>query len=46
MENAMETGGIEGSKELNSSYSIGETLSISIYIYNTYTHYGNLVYIT
>ena len=38
MENRMETEGVLGLRELNFSYSSGETLSISIYI-----HYGNLI---
>ena len=40
MENEMETGGIEGFKELKLSYYIKETLLFTIYIY---THYGNLI---
>ena len=38
MENEMETGEIQGYKELNLSYYIGETLLFTIY-----THYGNLI---
>ena len=38
MENEMETGGIEGFKELKLSYYNGETLSFTIY-----NHYGNLI---
>ena len=38
MENEMETGGIEGFRELKLSYYIGETLLFTIY-----THYGNLI---
>ena len=37
IENAMETWGIKGSKEINLSYYIGETL-----VFTMYTHYGNL----
>ena len=37
MENDMETGGIKGVKELNSSYYIGEAVLSS-----KYTHDGNL----
>ena len=36
MENEMETVVMQGFRELNLSYSIGETLSFTIY-----THYGN-----
>ena len=36
MENEMETGGIQGFKELKSSYYIGETL---LFTFNS--HYGN-----
>ena len=38
MEHEMETGGIWGSKEPNSSQYIEETLLLT-----TYTHYGNLI---
>ena len=38
VENEMETGGIQGFKELNLSYYIGETTLLTIY-----TYYGNLV---
>ena len=38
MDNDMETGGIQGFKELKLSHYIGETLLFTIY-----THYGNLV---
>ena len=38
MEDEMETGGIWGFKELESSYYIWETLLFTIY-----THYGNLI---
>ena len=38
MENEMETGEIEGLKELKLSYYIGETLLFTIY-----THYGNSI---
>ena len=32
MENEMETGGIYGFKELNSSYYIGETILTNVYL--------------
>ena len=38
MENEMETGGIEGFKELKSSYYIEKTLLFTIF-----THYGKLL---
>ena len=38
MENEMETGEIQGYKELKSSYYIGDTLLFTIY-----AHYGNLI---
>ena len=38
MENEMETGGIQGFKELKLSYYIGETR-----LFTMYTHYGNLI---
>ena len=33
IENEMETGGIQGFKELQSNYFIGETLLVTIYVY-------------
>ena len=38
MENEMKTRGMQGFKELSSSYYIGETILITVY-----THYGNLI---